>query len=327
MKFASLPLDVLGDLDIDKVIEEDLGNIRYFPTSFQCIKDSCFPHAGYSTGQLVQVCAPPGTGKTNFIAHEVVRFMRDNLDVEKDEDKFKVYWLALGDMNRLDFIIRFTAIWKNIPFSAVIGSPKQYFDEEVRHAMRQVKITVVPAAHIDIHGVKHFVENTVTCPTFNPQVVVIDYDANLLSNRENMYLASEDAYNVASGIAKPIGKPGRLVFMASQPKIEFWNYCPMPKESAAESSRKQAIIDMMITIARDPNAVRGVKVGKILIAKNRRGEDGCIGLYRLEGGLFYTIDDGTYATSLESSSSGVKNGAKRNNNNKWKDNHQRYGST
>lgn len=326
MKFASLPLDVLGDLDVDKVIEEDLGNITYIPSAFPCVKESCYPYPGYSTGQVVMVCAPPGVGKTLFLAHEVVRMMQENLKIEKEEEKFKVYWLALGDMNRLDFIVRLTAIWKNVSFNEIKRSPKQYFDEEVRSAFKHVKITVVPAAYVDIYGVKYFVENTVCSPTFNPQVIIIDYDANLLSNRESMYATGEEVYNVASTIAKPVGKPGRLVFIASQPKIEFWNYCPMPKEAAAESSRKQAIIDMMITLARDPNSAQERRVGKMLIAKNRRGADGCVSLYRLQDGLFHNIDDNEYATSLESSSSGGNfNGAKRNNQ-KRRDNHQRYGS-
>ena len=304
MKFASLPLDVLGDLDVDKVIEEDLGNIRYIPSTFPFIQEACFPYSGYSTGQLVLVCAKPGAGKSLYMAHEVVRLMQENLKIEKDEDKFKVYWLALGDMNRLDFIIRLTAIYRGKSFNEVKSNPKIFFDEEVRQAFKKVKISVVPAAFIDIYGAKYFIENTVCDPSFDPQVIIIDYDANLLSNRESMYLANEDVYNVASMIAKPMNRPGRLVFVASQPKIEYWNQCPMPMEAAAESSRKQAIIDMMVTIGRDPASAPGLRVGQMLVAKNRRGSDGSIGLYSLQEGLFYTIDELQYSAALISSSTG-----------------------
>ena len=313
MKFASIPLDNLGELDVDKVIEEDLGNIQYLPTSFKFIEKSCYPNKGYSTGQVVMVCAPPGNGKTNFLAHEVVAMLRANEGIEKEEDKFRIYWIALGDMNRLDFIVRLTAIYKKITFNEVKDNPKAHFTQDVKDFFKYVKISVVPASYVDIYGVKHFVENTVVDPTFDPQVVIIDYDANLQSNRDSMYMAGEETYNVASRISRPMGKPGRLVFVASQPKIEFWNYCPMPMEAAAESSRKQAIIDMMITIARDPNSIRETTVGKMMVAKNRRGTDGGIGLYQLIGGLFWTIEDNEYAASLQSSSSGNNNGARRNN--------------
>lgn len=304
MKFASLPLDVLGDLDVDRIIEEELGNILFVPSAFECVRESCAPADGYQTGQVVMVCARPGAGKTNFLAHEVVNLMHENEKIVDERDKFRVYWLALGDMNRFDFIIRMTAIHFGIPFNDVKRTPQQYYTDDVKRLFRYVKITTVPAAHIDIYGAKYFIENTVTEPSFDPQVIIIDYDANLLSNRETMYLSGEETYNVASSIAKPIGRPGRLVFVASQPKIEYWSLCPMPMEAAAESSRKQAIIDMMITIARDPACAKGKKVGKMLIAKNRRGEDGIISLYQLDQGLFKEIDDSVYVTSLESTSSG-----------------------
>jgi hypothetical protein len=315
MKFATLPLDILGDLDVDRVVEEDLGNIRYIPSSFPCVRTSCGwgwlddqQAGGYSTGQLVQVCAPPGVGKSLFLAHEVVGMMRANKDLD-EKDKFKVYWLALGDMNKLDFIQRFTAIYRGRPINEIKRNTKLYFDDEVREAFKSVKISVVPPGHIDIHGVRYFIENSVADPTFDPQIIVIDYDANLLMNRDTMYLASEEIYNIAAAIAKPVARPGRLVFIASQPKIDFWNVCPMPKEAAAESSRKQAIIDMMITIARDPNCIEGTVVGKILVAKNRRGIEGCIGLYLLDGGIFFNIADNIeYASSLESSSSRLNSG-------------------
>ncbi len=312
LKFATLPLDILGELDVDKVIEEDLGNIRYIPSSFPCVRESCAPFDGYSTGQVIMVCAAPGNGKTLFMGHEIVSMMKANLNIEKEEEKFKVYWISLGDMNRLDFIIRLTAIYLEKSFNLIKLSPKLYFNEEVREALKYVKISVVPAAYIDIYGVRTFIENTVVTPDFDPQIIVIDYDANLLSNREMMYHASEEIYNVASTISRPFNKAGRLVFVASQPKIEYWNQCPMPKEAAAESSRKQAIIDFMITIARDPNAAKGTRVGKMLIAKNRRGADGCIGLYRMQDGLFYDIDENVYATSLESSSASSGSTTRRN---------------
>ncbi len=326
MKFASLPIDTLGELDVDKVISEDLGDIQYIPTSFKCVRESCgTPYegdkteehgkieGGYSTGQVVMVCAAPGNGKTLFLAHEVVRMMEENKKIEDEKKKIRVYWIALGDMNRLDFIIRLSAIWLGKSFNEVKVNPKLYFNDEVREAMKYVKISVVPAAFVDIYGVKYFIENTVVDPTFDPQVVIIDYDANLLSNRESMYQTGEEVYNVASSISRPIGKPGRLVFMASQPKIEYWNQCPMPKEAAAESSRKQAIIDMMITIARDPSSARDRRVGKMMVAKNRRGIEGSIGLYSLMDGRFTTIDENEYATSLESSSGSTNSSGSRKN--------------
>ena len=62
-----------------------------------------------------------------------------------------------------------------------------------------------------------------------------------------------------------------VIFIASQPKPEYWSKEIIPLQAAAESSKKQKIIDTMLTIGRP---WRGAPVGTLNIAKNRRGTDG-----------------------------------------------------
>jgi hypothetical protein len=326
LNFSTIPIDTLGELDVTKVIEEDMGGITCIPSRFTFIRSGCEPWDGYATGQLVMVCAPPGVGKTLFLAHEVVYMMVENRKTEKAIDNLKkedfatekeyekrlkelkdqiirVYWIALGDMTRMDFIVRLTAIYKGLSFNAVKLQAQKYFDEDAQDLFKYIKISVVPAGHVDIYGVKHFIENSVIDPTFDPQVVIIDYDANLLSKAETMYSAGEEVYNTATALARPIGKPGKLVFIASQPKIEYWDWCPIPKEAAAESSRKQAIIDMMITIGRN-GQIPGGDCGEMLIAKNRRGKEGVKGFYNLAEGHFIMLDAGDYNSKIANTGQG-----------------------
>ena len=333
----SIPLYTLGDLDVAKVIEEDMGNFSVIPSQFDFVRKASGHLDGYATGQLCMVCAPPGVGKTLFLAHEVVFMMKQNrkilqriqmirdritakreihedVDCSKDENEIeelnqtliRVFWIALGDMTRIDFITRLTAIYRNIPFNKVAAQPQLYFDDEVKELFKYVKISVLPAATVDVFAVKNFLENHVTTPDFDPNVVIIDYDANLITHSEGMYQAGEEVYNVATSIARPIGKPGKLVFIASQPKIGYWDHSEIPKEGAAESSRKQAIIDMMITLGRNP-AIKDFPAGVMLIAKMRRGQEGVKGYYRLDGGHFRMVDRQEYGTWI--TSGGKQDGA------------------
>ena len=344
---SSIPLYTLGELDVSKVIEEDMGNFNVIPTSFDFVARASQHLNGYATGQVCMVCAPPGVGKTLFLAHEVVHMMRHNRaliqkikmieqrkemkaengieDFEKDDEDIKeleeqilkVFWIALGDMSRLDFITRLTAIYLGAPFSKVAAQPQLYFDDEVKELFKYVKISVLPAQQVDVFAVKHFIENTVTTPDFDPQVVIIDYDANLITYSKEMYQAGEEVYNAATAMARPVGKPGKLVFIASQPKIGYWDYSEIPKEAAAESSSKQAIIDMMITIGRNP-AITEKKAGIMLIAKMRRGSEGEKGYYALEGGHFKMLDRLDYGSLISSSSEkGRKDGATQMRNQKF----------
>ena len=61
-----------------------------------------------------------------------------------------------------------------------------------------------------------------------------------------------------------------VVFILAQPRKEFWDREIIPLEAASESSKKQKIIDFMITLGKP---TKNATVGTLFIAKNRRGED------------------------------------------------------
>jgi hypothetical protein len=323
----TLPLWNMSELDVDTVEAEDGGLNTVVPTSFDFIKRANFPYEGYTNGQVCMVCAAPGVGKTLFLAHEVVAMMRhnahlDQLMIEKpdewpaeetEEQKIKVFWLAAGDMTRYDFICRLTAIHLGLPLNTVRAAPKKYYTEKMQHFFRYVDISVCPAHYVDAYGVKHFIETQVATKT-DPNVIIIDYDANLITSKgDDMYRAGEEVYNIASALAKPIGKPGRLVFVASQPKVFFWDHDLVPKEAAAESSRKQAIIDMMVTIGRNP-ACLSDHAGIMYVAKMRRGKEGEKEFYRLVEGHIVPIEVNDYnslKTSGQAPGKTKKNGNSR----------------
>lgn len=87
---------------------------------------------------------------------------------------------------------------------------------------------------------------------------------------------------------------GKLVFIASQPKIYSWGNEEIPMEALSESSRKQQILDMIISFGRNPNSPN--HLGVVKIAKNRRGEVGDkSGYVRLANGRFRLVNNTVYA--------------------------------
>ena len=98
-------------------------------------------------------------------------------------------------------------------------------------------------------------------------VIIIDYDENFAKDNSSMYESGGSVYNRIA-LFSVINKS--VVFIAAQPKPEFWNKEVIPLEAAAESSKKQKIIDLILTIG---SPAKNSAIGTLNIAKNRRGED------------------------------------------------------
>ena len=271
VNFVPIPVYRLGELDIATVLQEDMGTKEaMLPTSFDFIKEA-MPQGGYMRGKLVMVCAAPGVGKSLWLAHEVLAMLKDD---------HKVYWLSLGDMMRLDFYIRLTAIHKGIPLRDVTMDPKFYWDEDMRNLTRNLRFSVVAPAQLDPQTARSAIEMTISQEEAI-DVVVCDYDANFVNRslRQSMYDEGEAVYNVLASLARPIDQPPRLVMVASQPKQWFWEQEEIPLEAAAESSRKQAIVDIMITMGKSPH-IKPQHAGVMAIKKARRGRVGDRMFYR-----------------------------------------------
>ena len=278
-----IPIYCVGDLDLQEVIAQELGDSDPIPTSFDFLQKA-MPWRGYLRGQVVLVCAPPGVGKSLFLANEVYAML---------EGGCKVYWLALGDMMRYDFIIRLSALMTGNGLTEVSMEPHKYWNDEVKEKCKNLRMSVLPAGQVDIHNVKNYIDNYVVADE-DFDVFILDYDSNLLQTNENMYMAGDEIYNVMSQIARPTGKIYRLAMIASQPKIQYWEFDELPKEAAGESSRKQAIVDVMITIGKSASHQEH-HMGVMKAAKLRRGKEGLRSYYILrDNGKFDEIPKDDY---------------------------------
>lgn len=210
------------------------------------------------------------THNSIFLANEVVEMLKGGM---------KVYWMALGDMMRYDFIIRLSALITGNGLTEVSMEPHKYWNDAIKEKCKNLRMSVLPAGQVDIHNVKNYIDNyVVTDEDFD--VFILDYDSNLLQNSDNMYMSGDEIYNVMSQIARPTGKTYRLAMIASQPKIAYWEYDELPKEAAGESSRKQAIVDVMVTIGKSA-AHQEHHMGVMKAAKLRRGKEGLRSYYIL----------------------------------------------
>ena len=95
-----------------------------------------------------------------------------------------------------------------------------------------------------------------------------------------------------------LDKKYRVLFIASQPKIHYWQNEELPKDCLNESSGKQAVIDLLITIGKSDKIDRSSlceHAGIIKIAKIRRGSEGVKSAYiKRFSGRFEEIDKEEY---------------------------------
>ena len=122
-------------------------------------------------------------------------------------------------------------------------------------------------------------------------VVIIDYDSNAkgVGEGDSMYNEFGKLYETLNELVLL----GKLVFIASQPKISAWQNSVLEMSDIGESSRKQHTADMIIGIGREekcPNHLHTIK-----ISKNRRGEEGAKAYtIRLNNGRWKTLPKGLY---------------------------------
>lgn len=217
-------------------------------------------------------------GKTLFLMQEELGFCLQGA---------RVHHLALGDMKESDFIFRMAAIYSGLPFDQAATNIGVHLQNLKKVIGDKLSLTCVPSATVTAEQYLEYMR-----PKLDQyDVLVCDYDANFLTNGQNsIYTEGGLLYDRLTEFSQR----GKLVFVASQPKIYAYSNEEIPMEALAESSRKSQIVDAIITIGRCPNTPNHIGVMKI--AKNRRGEVGDKSHYiRLSNGRFRLISSLLYS--------------------------------
>lgn len=266
----------LSDINSIKEVKEDaLGSsdnpiiVKFFIEKVNQIMQ----YKGLTPGTLNMVTAPPGRGKTTMLINQGVYSAKQN---------FNVLHVFLGDMSNYDGLVRYASCITGTPTSNLVDLAPEELGEFIKKwNMTGIfsYLDVISYAADELTANQLIEEITTFQRSYRKHydVIIVDYDENISKADDNIYESGGQIYNRLALFAV-INKS--VVFVASQPKTEFWKQEIIPLEAASESSKKQKIIDLMITLGKPS---KSSSVGTVHIAKNRRGEDGKVYRIKING--------------------------------------------
>lgn len=225
-------------------------------------------YRGYVKGTLNLIVSPPGTGKSSFLVCE---------GSYAAQQGFNVLHVFLGDMIHYDAFIRYSANLSGLLQDEVTAMTEEQQNELVtkinntyNSPLNRVHVLAYGAGEVTCEQLLENIKKEQEKNGIVYDEIIIDYADNLAKDNTNLYSEGGDIYDRLA----LFGRVNRSVMLvASQPKIGYWKDEIIPLEGAAESSKKQHIVDLMVTF----NLVsRTAKLGSMFIPKVRRGTSGRI---------------------------------------------------
>lgn len=277
----------LNNLDIDEETVEDvsLDNIDecvdiYSSRNKEGIKffdervSDTLSTGAFDYGTINVITAPPGNGKTMLIMNQAVYIA--------SQGKHTLH-LAIGDLTRKQVIIRFLAIITgNTVRQIAMLSPEQFRQFISKAKMKYSVIfehlhckCILPNSLNGIELVK-LIKKEQERKNIHFDQVAVDYDGNIETSistnkkgvdkdNKSMYYEGADIYNLFVKFAK---ENETVVWMLSQPKIQFWGSEKIPLEGLNDSSKKQHIVDFIMSLGKK---IKDEPKVTFFISKNRHG--------------------------------------------------------
>lgn len=223
---------------------------------------------GYQPSTVNMIVSPPGTGKSMFLVNEGVCAAKQGFDV---------LHIFIGDMVEYDGFIRYLSCVSGTPQGTLVMMPQEKQMEVVKFCNQQYSsvfdhLYILAYASLSI-GVETLMEDISRFEkSLNKDfgVIIVDYPDNLIQDGVGLY---QDGGTLYSSLERLARLSQSVVLVASQPQKSYWNHSIIPLEAAAESSKKQMCVDVMLTMNTD---FRGANFGTMLLAKARKGEVGKI---------------------------------------------------
>lgn len=209
------------------------------------------------------------TGKTMFMVNE---------GAAASLQGFQVLHLFLGDMKEYDGFIRYTSRYLKIPQDTIVAMSLESQIEIINKNNFQkyfsnITVSAHGAGELTIDQMVQEVANLQEKRGVHFDLILVDYADNLAPESDMMYESGGVIYNKLSFLAF---KNKSVVIVGSQPKTTYWGEEIIPKEGAAESSKKQHVIDIMMTLGKPTDDVSdpsGSKVATLFLPKVRRGKE------------------------------------------------------
>lgn len=258
---------VLSDRDklpeVRKAAVGSEGSSIIIESSFHAINRS-LQYGGYKFGDLVAFIAPPGSGKSFCLVNEGVAAVSQG---------FEVFHAFIGDMSLYDGWIRYasniTGIYQDqIVKMSIEDQQKLTKDYNRLGYFDRVFLVSYPSESITVNQLIRDIGKYQSKLKKKFDMIIVDYPDNLIAENDMMYLSGGTIYNKLQGLGV---KNRSAVLIASQPKITYYGAEIIPLEGAAESSKKQQNLDLMVTLGK---SYRNFPYLTGFIPKNRRGVTG-----------------------------------------------------
>lgn len=222
--------------------------------SYFGIINECSVYGGYKYGDLVMIAAETGAGKSTAMLCEGANAVKQG---------YKVAHIFLGDMSSYDGTVMYISNFLGELREKVYLEYEKYLTPEILKAFNNIKIRAFPSDTISVYDLRAKLSQLYK--KFKYDMLIIDYDANFLEMNENMYKEGGGTY----GQLKAEGNEKCVVIVGSQTKLEFWGNEVIPKESPAESSKKQHHVDFEFCLGKNKDCKY---VGTGNLVKVRRGK-------------------------------------------------------
>ena len=248
-------IDPLQDGVIERLKEKDLPTGgKVIKSSFGIINSS-LQYKGYKNGDLIMVVMMPKCGKSTFMVQEAVHAA---------DQGFKVAHMFFGDFSEFDGLCIFMSCNSGQLIGDVVGSPFHY-RKKCESSLGNWRVAAFPAFALDCEEVVAYAKNLRR--NFPFDLLIIDYDSNVKPPKDaGMYESGGTMYSTFKGFGQ---SEGPVIMIGSQPKIQYWGQEVLGYGCAAESSRKQHVVDIMVTGGRND---KYKNIGTINLPLVRRGE-------------------------------------------------------
>jgi len=211
-------------------------------------------YQGYKPGDLIMVCAPTKVGKSTLMVQEGAAIAQQG---------FKVAHMWFGDMSSFDGWCKYVSTMKQASVVNVIENHKSYV-ERCQKEFANLRMASHPGLSKTLAEV--FGEANSLRKTFDFDLLILDYDANIISTSDEMYAAGGTMYAMLKGYAQA---NNIAIIIGSQAKPSYALTEILDQGAANESSRKQHAVDFMVNIGRNPKVPT---LGSVHIPLMRRGK-------------------------------------------------------
>lgn len=266
------------DMNINKLVAEaDPG--KMIKTGISLIDNSYEPFCLSPRKQITILSTQPGNGKSLLMMDMALNLASQGI---------KTHYLALGDIDELDFLTRMGAMLTQQTFGQVKLNLVNTYNALNSALGDNLGLTILPAGGLNID---EYVDYMMEHPEY--EVLMIDYDGNfdVDMSKDGMYLSIGRIYSALTRLQKA----GRTIYVASQSKGSAWKEGGSSLGDLAESSKKGQFADCVVVFDK-VNCVDGYNnpnnLGIMRIVKNRRGILAESGYIRLDTGIFKFIPKG-----------------------------------